>query len=220
MVVNSPTSDGTEPPSDEGQVVLNLLEAVDRGTLVTQRSLAVELGIALGLVNLYLKRCVHKGYIKVVSAPKRRFAYYLTPQGFSEKSRLTASYLAHSLSFFRRARTACDAAVSEALQQGWTRLVLCGASDLAEIALLCLAERDITIVGVYDPDWDRDMFHGHRVIRDATGLESLADAAIVTHVTDAGRAFRVAQEILGPQRTLVPAVLAGAIASKASSVEA
>ena len=77
--------------SDSGEddrIVLNLLNSVDDGAQ-SQRRIAEDLGIALGLVNAYLKRCVKKGLVKVSQAPARRYAYYLTPQGFAEKSRLT-----------------------------------------------------------------------------------------------------------------------------------
>ena len=60
-------------------------------------------------VNAYLKRCVKKGLVKVSGAPARRYAYYLTPQGFAEKSRLTVEYLSSSFSFFRQAREDCSA---------------------------------------------------------------------------------------------------------------
>jgi hypothetical protein len=59
------------------------------------------LGIALGLVNAYLKRCAKAGLIKIKQAPSSRYSYYLTPKGFVEKSRLTATYLSQSMSFFR-----------------------------------------------------------------------------------------------------------------------
>ena len=49
--------------------MLDVIETRDR---VTQRGLSGELGIALGLTNLYLKRCINKGLIKVRKAPARR----------------------------------------------------------------------------------------------------------------------------------------------------
>ena len=64
-------------------IVLSVLDVVERDPSVTQRSVARELGIALGLANAYLKRCVRKGLIKVSQVPRRRYAYYLTPQGFA-----------------------------------------------------------------------------------------------------------------------------------------
>src|SRR5271157_1367844 len=92
---------------NNARIVLGLLESVERDGAQSQRKLASDLGIALGLANAYLKRCVHKGLVKVGQAPARRYAYYLTPQGFAEKSRLTATYLSHSFSFFREARAQC-----------------------------------------------------------------------------------------------------------------
>jgi hypothetical protein len=65
---------------------------VEQDRAQSQRLLASELGIALGLVTP-TSRCVKKGLVKVRSAPARRYAYYLTPQDFAEKSRLTVNYL-------------------------------------------------------------------------------------------------------------------------------
>ena len=88
-------------------IVLSVLTSIERDSSITQRKLANELGIALGLANAYLRRCVRKGLIKMSQVPLNRYAYYLTPQGFAEKSRLTAEYLAASFNFFRRARGDC-----------------------------------------------------------------------------------------------------------------
>src|SRR5438045_4898592 len=88
--------------SENARIVLGLLESVERDGVQSQRKLASELGIALGLVNAYLKRCVRKGLLKIGQAPPRRYAYYLKPHGFAEKSRLTVEYLYSSFYFFCR----------------------------------------------------------------------------------------------------------------------
>src|ERR1039458_1430078 len=90
--------------ADKSRLMLNLLDSVGRDGSQSQRRLAVELGIALGLVNLYLKRCIRKGFVKVSNAPAKRYAYFLTVEGFAEKSRLTLEYLTYSFSFFRQDR--------------------------------------------------------------------------------------------------------------------
>ena len=97
-----------EVAASEVEITLGLLNAIERDSRLTQRTLANELGIALGLANTYLRRCAKKGFIKVSQAPAKRYAYYLTPQGFAEKSRLTARYLTQSFNLFRHARTQCD----------------------------------------------------------------------------------------------------------------
>ena len=92
--------------------------------------------MALGLANSYLKRCVRKGWVKVQQAPANRYLYYLTPTGFAEKSRLTAEYLSTSLGFYREAGNSCAQLLDQCVANNWQRLLLCGVSDLAEIATL------------------------------------------------------------------------------------
>jgi DNA-binding MarR family transcriptional regulator len=134
----------------KGRIVLDVLKAVEENSAVTQRSLARDLGIALGLANAYLKRCVTKGYIKVTHAPAKRYVYYLTPQGFAEKSRLTAQYLAISFDFFRLARSQCSGLFAECETRGWARIALCGAGELAEIAILCAENHVVTLIGLVE----------------------------------------------------------------------
>src|SRR6185436_12381702 len=130
------SKESTENP----RVLLGLLDAVEQDGAQSQRLLASELGIALGLVNAYLKRCIKKGLIKVRSAPARRYAYYLTPQGFAEKSRLTVDYLSYSFGFFRQAKTDCSDLLKTAAARGVGKILLVGQTDLAEIASLCAME--------------------------------------------------------------------------------
>ena len=103
-------------------------------------------------MNAYLKRSIKKGLVKVSQAPARRYAYYLTPQGFSEKSRLTIEYLSSSFSFFREAKKEYGRIFDRAHALGFERVVLAGKSDLCEIAILCAVDGPVTIVAVVDPD--------------------------------------------------------------------
>src|SRR3974390_125777 len=140
-----------ETDHENGRIVLGLLSSVEADGDRSQRRIAAELGIALGLVNAYLKRCIKKGLVKVHDAPARRYAYYLTPQGFAEKSRLTVQYLSDSFSFFRKAKSDCTNVFELAKARGFFRLVLAGQSDLAEIAILCAVEAGGTIIALVDP---------------------------------------------------------------------
>ena len=87
---------------------------------------------------------IRKGLIKMRHVPINRYAYYLTPQGFAEKSRLTAQYLAISFDFFRLARSQCSVLFAECETRGWTRIALCGGGELAEIAMLCAESHTVT----------------------------------------------------------------------------
>ena len=81
----------------ENQLTLELLKAIDQKDDISQRHLAQQMGVALGLANSYLKRCVKKGWIKISTAPANRYMYYLTPTGFAEKPRKTADFVSTSL---------------------------------------------------------------------------------------------------------------------------
>ena len=91
---------------------LEILIAIGEGKPLTQRALAQRLGVAVGLTNLYLRRLMRKGYVKVGGFPRKpavrkRLRYLLTGKGIAEKSRLTYEYMTHSLHLYRRAGFIC-----------------------------------------------------------------------------------------------------------------
>jgi DNA-binding MarR family transcriptional regulator len=192
---------------DNARIVLGLLESVERDGAQSQRKLAAELGIALGLVNAYLKRCVKKGLVKIGEAPARRYAYYLTPHGFAEKSRLTVEYLSSSFSFFRRAREDCSSVLKIAHARGWHRVALVGVSDLAEIATICALEQGIAIVAVVDAKCENDRFVGAPVVPSIAALAGAFDALVVTDLEATRESVRAVVDQLDAERVLVPALL-------------
>src|SRR5262249_202593 len=171
--------------SENARIVLDLLESVERDGAQSQRKIASDLGIALGLVNAYLKRCVKKGLLKIGQAPARRYAYYLTPHGFAEKSRRTAEYLPSSFSVFRRGREDCSSVLKAAHARGWNRIVLIGVSDLAEITTLCALETGIAIVAVVDASARRERFVGTPVVASIKEVRGGVDAGVVTGLSAA-----------------------------------
>jgi DNA-binding MarR family transcriptional regulator len=189
------------------RIVLGLLSSVEMDGARSQRRMAAELGIALGLVNAYLKRCVKKGLVKVNDAPARRYAYYLTPQGFAEKSRLTVQYLSDSFSFFRKSKSDCTRLFEEAAARGLNRLVLAGKSDLAEIAILCAVEAGATVVAIVDPLSEDSRFVSVEVFASYSEVKGGFDAIIVTDVARAQASYELALAASGKDRVLVPALL-------------
>jgi DNA-binding MarR family transcriptional regulator len=197
---------GTEHENE--RIVLGVLNSVEHDGDRSQRRIAAELGIALGLVNAYLKRCIKKGLVKVHDVPTRRYAYYLTPQGFAEKSRLTVQYLSDSFSFFRKAKSDCSSVFELAKARDFNRVVLAGQSDLAEIAILCAVEAGVTIVAVVDPVSENARFVGVEVCKSFADVKNPFDAIVVTDVKRAKASFDAAVASCGAERVLAPALLA------------
>lgn len=199
------TVDGDE--GLEPSITLGMLSAVERSSDVTQRKLASELGIALGLANAYLKRLVKKGYIKATQAPANRYLYYLTPQGFAEKSALTAEYLSQSFKFFRDARKQCTETFENCQANNWRRVVLCGAGDLAEIAILSAQEFDVELVGVVDAEFRETSFLSVPAHGSFAGLADI-DAIVITDMRRPQETFDAIPDVFD-RRMVIPLPLLG-----------
>lgn len=224
------TKGGKRAGSDDPEIVLGLLSAIEQDSSVTQRSLSRELGIALGLANAYLKRCAKKGLIKVSQVPLNRYSYYLTPKGFTEKSRLTAEYLTISFNFFRDARAQCAALLDGAARQGWRRIALVGAGELAEIAVLSAAETAAEIVCIADARIAAGRCAGVPVVRDLIAALHLAggdgrlDGFLITDtqapqsVYDAA-VLQAAAAGFAVNRVMVPPLLRITVPESANSAE-
>jgi len=187
--------------------MLGLLESVERDSMQSQRLLAAEFGVALGLVNAYLKRCVRKGLVKVKATPARRYAYFLTPRGFAEKSRLTLAYLGRSMSFFREARKDCAETCGLSRKMGWSRIVLAGRSDLAEIAVICGLEAHIAVVAVVDPLLDVEQYIGAPVFATFEAVNVPFDGVLITDLNAPHDTFAAAVAAVGMSRVLAPQLL-------------
>ena len=184
----------------DSAIIRDLLERIDDSPEVNQRGLARELGIALGMTNAYLKRCVKKGWVKLRQVPARRYRYYLTPRGFAEKSRLTAEYFSDSLKFFRRARQSFEALYDDLEGRGVRRIVLCGADEMTEIGRLCAHSHGIEVIGVLS-----DAENG-----DADGLPA-ADMWVVATTAGTAAVHRAACAAVGEAKVGYPEVLRSVI---------
>ncbi len=191
---------------NQDEITLGVLTAIEHDANLSQRMISTELGVALGLANAYLKRCVGKGWIKIQEAPTRRYAYYLTPKGFSEKARLTGNYLSASFNFFRRAREQMDELVELCVANGWRRIAYAGISELAEVGMLCAQEFDITIVAIIDPYAEQTQFRRLPVISKISKSDHI-DAVIVTELSRPQEVCKLIEASVGAEHMLVPRLL-------------
>jgi len=148
---------------------MHLLNEVTHTPEVTQRELSRRIGSALGLTNLMLRRLAKKGYIKIIGTKRSRIRYLITPQGILEKSRLTYEYIHYSLQFYRRIRFFLREKLTLVAKAGHRRILLCGTTELAEIAFLTIHEMGLELVGVVDEQPSTPRFLGHPV-KDVTAV--------------------------------------------------
>ncbi|MDC0576780.1 MarR family EPS-associated transcriptional regulator [Gammaproteobacteria bacterium] len=78
------------------------LKLLEQQPDLTQRQLAIELGISLGKTHYLVKSLIDVGWVKLdnfqKSDNKWGYAYLLTPTGISEKAAITVRFLARKRS--------------------------------------------------------------------------------------------------------------------------
>lgn len=163
---------------------LKLLEAIEAEPGPSQRDLATQLNVSLGLVNSFVKRLTRKGYFKVSTIPANRMRYILTPKGAAEKTRLTYEYIQYSIVYYRETRLKMVALFGRLKARELHRCVFWGVSELTEIAYISLQEAQLTLAAVIDRERAGERFLGFRV-HDPSDLGRFSyDRILITSVGD------------------------------------
>ena len=161
-------NDAVEKPLDSSRS-LQLLSEISGEEPLSQRELSRRLGIAVGLVNSYLKNLVSKGYVRVKNFPSNRYAYLLTPQGIAEKSRLAYQHLSYFTSLYTLARQDYLELFRRLEDAGVREVAFCGVDEVAEVAYLSLQETGLRLVAVMDDGRQGELFFGLPVVSLAGG---------------------------------------------------
>ena len=194
-------------PPLENEHNRKILQAIASGRPFTQRSLAGEMGVALGLTNLLIRRLVAKGYVKMGGMGTRHVRYLMTAAGWEALGRVTRLSLENTVHLYTETREQIRISLSAvsahcpADAAGHKRVVFYGAGDVAEIAFVSLQRTDLTLAGVVDDNRTGRFFnvgiqHPDRLTADTIGGEPYAHV-VVTSVrhADAIRARLAEREI-------------------------
>ena len=157
-----------------------LLSEITGEEPLSQRELSRRLGIAVGLVNSYLKNLVAKGYVRVKNFPSNRYAYLLTPQGLAEKSRLAYQHLSYFTSLYTVARQDYLDLFRRLEAAGVRDVAFCGVDEVAEVAFLSLQETGLKLVAVMDNTRSGDEFFGIPVVSLAEGVSQVPVPLVIS----------------------------------------
>ena len=148
------------------------MDEIDRNGIHSQRELSQRLNISLGLVNTFLKRLVNKGYFKVMTMPRNRVKYFLTPEGLARKAKLTAEYLRYSVHFYRDIKDLLLDKYAEMEKNQVRSVLFFGAGEVADLAYLYLQLTPIRLAGIIDENRKGRNVFGHEI----AGLEGMRQA--------------------------------------------
>ena len=165
---------------------LQFLEELEKTPNLSQRELSNKFGIALGVTNACLKRMARRGWIRLRKVPPRRIGYYLTPKGFTEKAKLTMTFLSYNIHHYGRLKAMIAEKCLEMASQGVKQVIFYGVSDEMEVACVTLQGSNMELVAIVD---DNDGVKGKNIlgreVKDPGALDDLrADAILITSIQD------------------------------------
>ena len=172
--------------------MLAVMDALENRQQITQRELSQVTGLNLKKVNYCLHKLLERGFVKFQrlrqNPDKRAYLYILTPSGVRAKSQLTYRFLKFTLEFYNKMVVRLKQTLQDMSNAKMNRVVLYGASDVAQILIDMLEVEKFCVVGIIDDSLDVSVFHGLSLIpKDQlgsyqwdcvliTGLENLDEA--------------------------------------------
>jgi DNA-binding MarR family transcriptional regulator len=164
---------------------LQLLEEIEHNPKVSQRELSHKFGIALGVTNACIKRMARRGLIRLKGFPPRRLAYYLTPKGFSEKTKLALHFFSYNIHHYTQLKKKISKKFLEMQNIGVKRVAFYGVGDEMEVAFITLQGLNIKLVGIVDDEKNfGKKLLGHKIIGPEEVNNLNLDAILITSMKD------------------------------------
>jgi predicted transcriptional regulator len=132
-----------------------ILEHVESTPLLSNRMAAKKLGCSLKLAHSVIHKLVDNGLLHIQKINSRRWDYFLTSKGISEKVRLTYEFLQFSMQFYKDARKKSSQLCRDFAESGVKQVALLGVGDLAEIVYLGLKEWNLELIDVFDDNAEK-----------------------------------------------------------------
>ena len=96
--------------------------------LASQRVLAENAGMSIGLMNAVIKRFVERGWLMLTNVNLRKLSYAITPQGIEELSHRSQSFARRTFALANQYNEQLCTLVAQARENGKTRVILYGQS--------------------------------------------------------------------------------------------
>jgi len=168
-----------------------ILQAIASGERITQRSLSSDIGVALGLTNLLIRRLVAKGYVKIGGLGTRHIRYLMTTAGWEALGHATRQSLENTVHLYTQTREQIRTSLSRVSERcqidadGQKRVLFYGAGDVAEIAYISLQSTDLALVGVVDDRctgrfFDVEICHSDRLSETTLGSVPYAHVVVTS----------------------------------------
>ena len=137
-----------------------VLDALDRREISSQRQLADHSGISLGQVNYILKSLLKKGLVKVDNFRKNPdkigYVYLLTPKGIEAKSRLAVRFVIRKIMEYDEIRGRLTERLVEVEKTGQNRVLFLGPPIIQDLITDLIKENNLNIQMINHPGEPKD----------------------------------------------------------------
>ena len=130
-----------------------ILDALDRQEITTQRELAEHAGVSLGQVNYVIKSFLEKGFVKIGnfrrSPRKISYVYHLTPRGLEAKAALAGRFVMSRLREYHDVRDKLAEKLAAIQNERYCRIFFVGPSVVGGLLDSIIKERSLnmTLIG-------------------------------------------------------------------------
>jgi ribosomal protein S25 len=184
---------------------LGFLEEIEKNPNISQRELSHRFGIALGVANASLKRMARKGWIQIRGFNHRKTEYYLTPDGFMEKSKLRLTLVSGIIQHYTELKGVINERLLEMERRGIRKIAFYGISNEMEVAYITLQGGNLNLVGIVEDDEKLrpQIILGYEVEPVSRVMELKPDCVLITALTECEQKKERIQKIVGSQPVFV-----------------
>ena len=132
-----------------------ILDMIEKNANTTQREMSNTIGIAVSMVNDYLDEYEEKGLIKRNYLSTKNVEYNITKKGIERRKVLNIGYLRATHALYQSAKDNILNFLNQIINEGFKRILLYGAGEVAEIILQVMHDNDtipLDVVAVIDDD--------------------------------------------------------------------
>lgn len=124
----------------------NIADTLKEEPLASQRMLAENAGMSIGLMNAILKRFVERGWIMLTNVNLRKLSYAVTPAGIAELSARSQKFAKRTFEIANKYNEILCKVVSDASQKGKSTLVLYGNSYIKFLLVYACQTFNVTFL--------------------------------------------------------------------------
>lgn len=137
----------------------SIADTLKEEPLASQRILAKNAGMSIGLMNAVLKRFVERGWIMFSNVNLRKLSYAITPEGISELTARSHNFAKHTFELANKYNEIIYKVVQNAKNEGKSKLALYGKSNLRFLLIYACQTLNVSFLEkeIYDKV-DRDAF--------------------------------------------------------------